>query len=119
MSEPVVLGLVTLVAIAAVAVIALIRRRRARARLAAIQRAMEARLSADPAIAGLPLTARVRRGWFGEIEIDLEGEVPSLWQRYAASRVIERELVGRQLQGVVVDRIRVAWRAHAARRRPA
>jgi hypothetical protein len=119
MSEPVVLGLVSLVAIATVAVIALLRRRREWARVAEIQHAMEASLSADPALAGLSLTARVRPGWFGQVEVDLEGQVLSLWQRYAASRVVERELVVRQISGVVVDRIRVAWRPHAARRRSA
>jgi hypothetical protein len=102
---------IALIGVVAASAIVLVRRRAERARLAGLQRLLAERLGADPALAGLALRAHVRRSWGRGIEIDLDGEVPSVWQRYAATRVVERELARRGLHGVVVDRVRVAWRA--------
>jgi hypothetical protein len=88
-------------------------RRHDRRRTAALQRAIDERLSSDPALAGLSIRARVRRGWLRGVEVELNGQVPSVWQRYASSRVVERELVQQGVRGMVVDRVMVVWRRRA------
>jgi hypothetical protein len=108
-SADAVVGLIALVAAVVVAGLVAGRRRVARARLDALQRTITDRLSADPALANLPLRAQVHKQWMRDVEVDLDGEVPSVWQRYAASRVVQRELANRRIPGIVVDRVKVAW----------
>jgi hypothetical protein len=108
-------GLVALAAAVVVLGLVVVRRRAVRARLGALQEVIAERLSADPALANLPLRAQVHKHWLRDLEVDLEGEVPSLWQRYAASRVVERELARLRVPAVVVDRVKVAWGGDAPR----
>jgi hypothetical protein len=111
-SGPAILGVIAVV-VAALVLGVVAARRYDRRRIAALQRAIDERLSADPALAGLPIRARVRGGWLRGVEVELNGQAPSVWQRYATSRVVERELVQQGVRGVVVDRVMVAWRRRA------
>ncbi len=97
--------------------VAVARRWRDRERITGLQRLVDERLSGDPALAGCSVRARVHRGWMGEVEVELCGEVPSVWQRYAASRVVERELARREVRSVVVDRVTVMWQRPVPRHR--
>jgi hypothetical protein len=64
-------------------------------------------LRRDPALSNVPLLATASVDAKGALILELSGDVPSAWHRYAARRAVEREIRLRGTPVTIIDRTRL------------
>ncbi|PYN96600.1 MAG: hypothetical protein DMD91_20865 [Candidatus Rokuibacteriota bacterium] len=90
------------------------RRRDRQSRARQLQQQIAAALARDPAMTGVSVQPQVHVGTDDRVVVELRGEAPSTWHRYAARRAVDREVRSLGIEAAIADRTTNTVRARTA-----